>query len=41
VTDVAMTVVPLATIVAAVLLAAVPAVRRALRVNPVEMLRAE
>jgi hypothetical protein len=41
VTDVAMTVVPLATIVAAVLLAAVPAVRRALRVDPVEMLRAE
>jgi predicted permease len=41
VTDVAVTVVPLATIVAAVLLAAVPAVRRALRVDPVEMLRAE
>jgi ABC-type antimicrobial peptide transport system permease subunit len=36
-----MAVIPLATILAAVLLAAIPAVRRALRVNPVEMLRAE
>lgn len=40
-TDVRMAVIPLATILAAVLLAAIPAVRRALRVNPVEMLRAE
>ena len=40
-TDVAMTLMPLATIAAAVLLAAVPAVRRALKVDPVEMLRAE
>nr|WP_245631967.1 FtsX-like permease family protein [Edaphobacter aggregans] len=40
-TDLAMMVVPLATIAAAVLVAAVPAVWRALKVDPVEMLRAE
>jgi predicted permease len=39
--DAAMLGIPLATIAAAVALAAVPAVRRALRVDPVEMLRAE
>jgi ABC-type antimicrobial peptide transport system permease subunit len=39
--DATMLVIPLATIAAAVALAAVPAVRRALRVDPVEMLRAE
>jgi predicted permease len=39
--DAAMIGIPLATIAVAVVLAAVPAVRRALRVDPVEMLRAE
>jgi predicted permease len=39
--DAAMVGIPLATITAAVLIAAIPAARRALRVDPVEMLRAE
>ena len=39
--DAGMMAIPLATIAAAVLVAAAPAVRRALRVDPVEMLRAE
>jgi predicted permease len=39
--DTAMLGIPLATIVAAVTLAALPAITRALKVNPVEMLRAE
>jgi ABC-type antimicrobial peptide transport system permease subunit len=40
-TDVRMAAIPLATILVAVLLAAVPALRRAMRVDPVVMLRAE
>jgi len=39
--DAVMLGIPLATIAVAVAMAAVPAVRRALRVDPVEMLRAE
>jgi ABC-type antimicrobial peptide transport system permease subunit len=39
--DMTMLALPLLTIAAAVALAAIPAVRRALRVDPVEMLRAE
>jgi ABC-type antimicrobial peptide transport system permease subunit len=39
--DATMLVVPLLTIMVTVALAAVPAIRRALRVDPVEMLRAQ